>query len=63
MGTLGSYRDAAFSSGTPSYAVLSFVPSSSRIDNNQVYYVLVNAASNTCALGAVCISYTVTQAG
>ena len=63
MGTPGSYSDTANSSGTPGYTVFSFTPSSSRIiDNNRAYYVLVNAPNDTCAIGAVRISYTVTQA-
>ncbi|QHJ07845.1 hypothetical protein [Hymenobacter busanensis] len=62
MGAPGSYSDAAFSSGTPGYAVLSFTPTSSRvIDNSRAYYVLVDAKSTDCAFGAVRVTYTVTQ--
>ncbi|MCC2546048.1 hypothetical protein LJY25_06295 [Hymenobacter sp. BT175] len=63
MGAPGSYNDTASSSGTPGYSVFSFVPTNSRIiDNNRAYYVLINAASEDCAFGAVRITYTVTQA-
>jgi hypothetical protein len=57
----GSYANQAGSSGAPGFTTFSFAPGTV-IDNNQAYCLVINANTDSSAIGAIRITYTVTQA-
>ena len=60
-GAAGPFSNTASSSGAPGFTTFSFTPGTV-IDNNQAYFLVINANSDSSAIGAIRISYTLTQA-